>query len=663
MEAVRGFAITLGLGVIFSMFTALLVTRWIFQTFMSFGLLKKSLPMLRLIPKVNINWMGKRYLFWGISVVMIGLGIGSMIWQGKDILGIEFSSGTEAIVKFTDDALIDGKLPNDGLVRTAIEKKIDGYKEKLQNKLAAETPRVAEEKSKLTTDLDELNKELGTHQARLTKAKADKADDDTLSTINRKVSSLESRLASLKKKIDTLDKTIATLQADIRGCTRFKETVRTETVINENNVRDFLKTYGNDKKEVTLTSWKAKGENVKFFNLLDVNPADGILTEAELRDDKLPQMSYQISTTESNAKLIREIINEVFGKALQRRLPCKFDLVKGETIKRLGLTLARDGRTFITAQLAEDVSTGFRDDLLDFQDDGGLMFVVKNVTPAISINDFNGRIRDIRLQPDFGRQAVNPYKVIGLTPAGSKYSAFVVLVRPANPEEVKNKKARVVFADGEQSVLTEALGREEAMVATNFDPRFATETGQLAIVVIVLSWLAIVGYLWLRFGSAQWGLAAVVCLVHDVIIVIGMVAVTGWLVDSSFARALGIGSFKIDLAMVAAILTVIGYSVNDTIVVFDRIRENRGKLKTVTINCINTSINQTLPRTLLTSFTTFIVVFVMYVWGGPGIKSFSFALLIGIIFGTYSSVAVASPLLLGFKHALVAKVTKEDTEG
>jgi len=503
---------------------------------------------------------------------------------------------------------------------------------------------------------------LDKHKAQLTKAKTDKADDDTLSAINQKVISLESKQASLKEKIDTLDKSIAALNANIRGCTRFKETVRAETIINENNVRDFLKHYGNNKDEVTLTSWKAKGKNVEFFNLLDVNPKDGVLSVAELGDGKLPQMSYQISTTETNAKLVREIINDVFGGALQRRLPCKFDLVKGETIKRLGLTLARDGRTFITGQLCEDVSTGFRDDLLDFQDDGGLMFVVKNVTPTISIDDFNERIRDIRLQPDFGRQAVNPCKVLGLTPAGNKYSAFVVLVRPANPEEAKNKKAKVVFADGEQSVLTEALGREDAMVAANFNPSVAAETGQLAIVVIALSWLAIVAYLWLRFGSVQWGLAAVVCLMHDVIIVIGLIAVTGWLADSSFARALGIGSFKIDLAMVAAILTVIGYSVNDTIVVFDRIRENRGKLKTVTINCINTSINQTLPRTLLTSFTTFIVVFVMYVWGGPGIKSFSFALLIGIIFGTYSSVAVASPLLLGFKHALVAKVTKEDTE-
>ena len=122
---------------------------------------------------------------------------------------------------------------------------------------------------------------------------------------------------------------------------------------------------------------------------------------------------------------------------------------------------------------------------------------------------------------------------------------------------------------------------------------------------------------------------------------------------------LGLESFKINLPMVAALLTVIGYSVNDTIVVFDRIRENRGRLTTVSEQVINDSINQTLPRTLLTSFTTFLVVFIMYNWGGSGIiHAYSFALMVGVIFGTYSSIAVASPLILGFKQALMAKALK-----
>ena len=104
--------------------------------------------------------------------------------------------------------------------------------------------------------------------------------------------------------------------------------------------------------------------------------------------------------------------------------------------------------------------------------------------------------------------------------------------------------------------------------------------------------------------------------------------------------------FKINLPMIAAFLTLVGYSLNDTIVVFDRIREVRGKNPALTVGMIDTSLNQTLSRTLLTSLTTWFVVAILYGIGGPGIHGFAFCLVIGIIVGTYSSIYVASPVLL-----------------
>jgi len=108
--------------------------------------------------------------------------------------------------------------------------------------------------------------------------------------------------------------------------------------------------------------------------------------------------------------------------------------------------------------------------------------------------------------------------------------------------------------------------------------------------------------------------------------------------------------------MIAALLTIIGYSLNDTIVVFDRIRENRGKLSNLNPQIISNSINQTLSRTLLTSLTTFAVVLVMYIWGGAGLRGFTFAMLVGILVGTYSSIAIAAPILL------LGKKTKTKTK-
>src|SRR5437016_4243095 len=119
----------------------------------------------------------------------------------------------------------------------------------------------------------------------------------------------------------------------------------------------------------------------------------------------------------------------------------------------------------------------------------------------------------------------------------------------------------------------------------------------------------IVIYLWFRFGSVTWGLAAVIALVHDAMVALGFVAAAYFISQLPlFNSVLKVEPFRIDMGIVAALLTVIGYSVSDTIVVFDRIRENRGKLKSVTPTLINTSINQTMSRTLLTVFTVLMTI-------------------------------------------------------
>jgi SecD/SecF fusion protein len=112
------------------------------------------------------------------------------------------------------------------------------------------------------------------------------------------------------------------------------------------------------------------------------------------------------------------------------------------------------------------------------------------------------------------------------------------------------------------------------------------------------------------------------------------------------AAALKIDAFQINLTIVAALLTIIGYSVNDTIVTFDRLREIKGKTPQLTAKMVNDSVNQTLSRTILTVFTVFIVVVVLYIYGGAGLHSFAFSFLVGVVVGTYSSVYVASPVLL-----------------
>ena len=168
------------------------------------------------------------------------------------------------------------------------------------------------------------------------------------------------------------------------------------------------------------------------------------------------------------------------------------------------------------------------------------------------------------------------------------------------------------------------------------------------VVALLASLLCIVGYIWIRFQRVMFGLAAVVALVHDVLITLGVIALSAYV--ANFLGFLLIEEFKIGLPVLAAFLTIIGYSLNDTIVVFDRIREVRGKAPRLTEQMINFSINQTLGRTLLTSLTTLLVVVILYIGGGQGIHTFAFSLVVGVIVGTYSSIFVASPVLLWMSH-------------
>ncbi|PQO34414.1 protein translocase subunit SecD [Bremerella cremea] len=174
--------------------------------------------------------------------------------------------------------------------------------------------------------------------------------------------------------------------------------------------------------------------------------------------------------------------------------------------------------------------------------------------------------------------------------------------------------------------------------------KVAGDMQTMAVSAILFCLIGIVGYIWFRFQSVAFGLAAVVALVHDVLVTLGFIALSLWM-----APALGflqVTEFKISLPVVAAFLTIIGYSLNDTIVIFDRIREVRGKDPHLTPEMVNLSVNQTLGRTLLTSLTTLIVVMILYFIGGEGIHSFAFSLVIGVIAGTYSTIFIACPVLL-----------------
>ena len=180
----------------------------------------------------------------------------------------------------------------------------------------------------------------------------------------------------------------------------------------------------------------------------------------------------------------------------------------------------------------------------------------------------------------------------------------------------------------------------------NVGPKVSKELLKAGLIAISLSLAAMLFYIWIRF-EWQFSLAAIIALIHDVIITIGIFAFL---------------SYEVNLSIVAAVLTIVGYSMNDTVVIFDRIRENLRKYSKIPISDIsNISTNETLSRTLITSVTTLLALSSIYVFGGEILKGFSFAMIIGVIVGTYSSIFVATPIL-SYTKVSQETVLKKDTE-
>ncbi|MDB3949931.1 protein translocase subunit SecF [Candidatus Pelagibacter sp.] len=180
----------------------------------------------------------------------------------------------------------------------------------------------------------------------------------------------------------------------------------------------------------------------------------------------------------------------------------------------------------------------------------------------------------------------------------------------------------------------------------NVGPKVSAELLKSGVIAIALSLAAMLFYIWIRF-EWQFSLGAILALFHDVIITLGLFSLF---------------NLEINLSIVAAVLTIVGYSMNDTVVIYDRVRENLRKFSDIKIyELTNISINETLSRTIITSATTLLALVSIYLFGGEILKGFSLAMIMGVIFGTYSSIYIANPILVKLRVSQKT-ILKEDTE-
>ncbi|MFL2889306.1 MAG: protein translocase subunit SecF [Pelagibacteraceae bacterium] len=210
-------------------------------------------------------------------------------------------------------------------------------------------------------------------------------------------------------------------------------------------------------------------------------------------------------------------------------------------------------------------------------------------------------------------------------------------------QTVKNNKNLIL--DLKKTIKQNLQSEVNFRRVENVGPKVSKELLKSGIIAIALSLAAMLFYIWIRF-EWQFSLGSIVALFHDVGITVGIFSIL---------------SIEVNLSIIAAVLTIVGYSMNDTVVIYDRIRENLFKYNSLNINEIaNISINETLSRTLITSITTLLALLAIFILGGEILKGFSFAMILGVLIGTYSSIFVAAPILRYLKVSYRTMEKKEE---
>ncbi|MBN2019413.1 MAG: protein translocase subunit SecD [Sedimentisphaerales bacterium] len=554
-EDIKGFALTLMLGLASSLFTALFVTRAVFNLLLKHKLIKDRLLMLQLIRKPNIDWMKYRPVFFAVSGILAVGGLAVFLSRDNSKYDIEFTGGTSVQIDFKSGVSLSRQEVEDMIHQKGVE---------LQN------------------------------------------DDITAATVY----SVGDTGQQFEINTRATNRTIATI---------------TLPAVSSLSAQDVV-------EAIRQSQGKLQGE----LGNLSVTPAG----------DK----SFVITTTQLNTKLIDDVLEDAFPDASVT--PPEVDAVVTDAVLAAfqdKLEILQDLQPVIVlADKITELTIEPRPELGDFL--GGVAISCR-LGSIVSGDEIEKRFSNLRFKPDMRELSWFNYKLLDSQfrplDANKPADSFVYISTPLEAQSgQEDEELFRQFVDNEKTKVTAAMQIETSLSqVTQISPSVGKEAQRQALVAIVLSLIAMLIYLAVRFGDLRYGIGAVVKLAHDTLITLGMVSVCVFIAATAIGRVLLIGDFKFDMTMIAAFLTLLGYSINDSIVIYDRIRENRrqGQLSP---QIINNSINDCMSRTLLTGMTTLLVLLIMYIFGGKVLRGFNFTMLFGIIIGTYSSVAISVPILL-----------------
>lgn len=625
---VKGFAIVLIAGLLINMFTAVFVTRVIFEIFLGINFMQKF-SMLQFFKRPHASFVRYRRITVITSLILIFIGISVFVVRGKENLDIDFTGGTLVHLK------LDKPIPI-GNVRDKLTE--TGYGD-------------AEVQSIWSTE--------------------------TITKTVRDSTEFEIRVKNLSG-----NKIIQKITNDLKGAieekyfkgieftkpTDFKLILKEP--LDEFTIQDyFLKAgYGGDDiNSIYPVGKAAKKYSISIPGISDKKSViDTIKNVESILAEYLEMSSVELSFGDIKEELpsVSDAVRNAQYRAvstmdIDMKNPVDPVVLQVELIKEGydDIDVIRRGPTGISTSPKKLQISGPRNALELIKQIGKPLNI-----PSIMIAD-NTSIQ-VELKQDIDERSLKKLllsskelrkslgEIFGINITASEYSVTMNALSAGKIQEKIREDLIDTFKDKlyADKTNTEVSLSDPFKRIISIGSSVASEMKSRAALALFFACLAIIVYIWFRFGELKFGVSAVLALIHDVLITIGAVAIA-----DHYGKVFG--DVKINLPMIAAFLTLIGYSLNDTIVLFDRIRENlAGKQKNIIKELIDISINQNLNRTIITSLTTFGVVSALYFVGGPAIHGFAFVIMVGVVVGTYSSIFIASPILLDWD--IIKKIFK-----
>jgi SecD/SecF fusion protein len=586
--AVRGFAVTLGYGIVISMFTSLFITRVVFDILISKGWLKERLVMMKLFSRPSIRWVRRAPLCIGISIVCIIAGMVVFFYRGHDNYSIDFSAGTMMRLR------LRGLVAKPSEVKPSADGKGSSFSVSFFERRAGGVLVPAEATGPI----------------------------------------LAEGLIRLKK----LDPKL-----DIEG---------------------------------VKPAWPEGKDHGTQVELTVPEPAGGTAAGKTLAS-LIEKQGFGAFRTRMDIEAVRKMVADAGYPAANVQTAFQDEAVVGRRDSDQFTIRVQGKADNETQEQREAIPTNVEHVFGDLVDHKSVDAEVVNAELVPSPDNAARSVARVTLrfvQFDPADNAPMPIGIRRVHIESGIERAALAHITVHWPKEERKYYEEIMFdapAADKDKIVKQLSAKEAFTFPDAFTGYYFVNPGQAQSIVrralwaSLLSFAGICVYVWLRFGAFKYGIAAVAALVHDVLFTLGFLAAVAWFAETRRGETFGIGDVRLSLDVVAGILTLIGYSINDTIVVFDRIRENvrrriremRGKRQSgdvLTPELIDQAINQTLSRTILTSFTTWIVVVTLYIWGGATLHGLALCLIFGIIVGTYSSIAIASPILV-LAHAWEAR--------